>query len=103
MKIVLRKTDVMDDWYVIEPEDTTISFSDADVEGTAAEMLGIAQAIEQRGSEFFHRCSVVVHWGFNEVMFDSPRNSQECGVVTLAEADELAKEIREKLGTKESE
>jgi len=117
MRLTLRKSSGLDDWYVIERaehegkqwlEETgpgmmslrdSARFSDADVEGTRAEMLAIAGAIEARSQARFKRCRVEVTGPgqADEVLFDSPRNSTKEGRVTLVEADELAKEIRKKL------
>ena len=70
--------------------------SDADVEGTADEMRGIAKAIRERGYYAARRCAVQV----NEtgVEFWSPRNSMGSASVSLATADALADEIESKLG-----
>lgn len=77
-------------------------FSDyADVEGSAEEMLAIAEAIEKRTSVAFKRCAVYVLG--EEVAFKSPRNSTRPGKCSLAEADELAAEIREKLSGNRNE
>ena len=62
-----------------------------------AEMLAIAAAIETRGRFSAKRCAV---WFVGDrAFFESPRNSQEPGVVTLADADDLAREIRAALAT----
>jgi len=100
----------MGDWFVIERAEhdgrqwlertgpvrmalrCSSRFSDADVEGTAAEMLAIAEAIEKRGDAYFRRCSVRVEG--ERVFFASPRNSTTEGECSLAEADDLAREIR---------
>lgn len=68
--------------------------SDADVEGYASEMLAIAEAIEKRGRASFKRCAVDATK--EPVTFCSPRNSQRDGECSLAEADDLAKQIRAK-------
>lgn len=114
MKLTLTKHDAMGDWYLIEraehdgrewleqtgPNIVTAMrssrFSDADVEGVAIEMKAIAEAIEKRGGASFKRCAVGVG-PYGKVEFWSPRNSQKPGVVTLAEADDLARQIREML------
>ena len=99
------------DWYVIERRDhdgrrwmeregpgvvalhTSARFSqNADVEGNASEMLGIADAIERRGEFSAKRCAVRIDGDL--AYFESPRNSREPGVVTLADADDLAAQIR---------
>lgn len=69
-------------------------FSDADVEGYAHEMLAIADAIEKRSYVSFKRCAVDARQ--EPVTFCSPRNSQVDGECSLAEADDLAKQIRAK-------
>jgi hypothetical protein len=78
MKLILLKTDVLDDWYVIERAEhdgrvwsepvpgrpdvavlrSSARFSDADVEGTAEEMRAIARAIRERQQVSFRRCAV---------------------------------------------
>lgn len=97
------------DWYVIERRDhdgktwfeptsygmafrTSARFSDADVEGDADNMLGIAAAIERREGFDAKRCAVA--FDGDRVFFWSPRNSMTRGEVTLADADALAVEIR---------
>lgn len=67
--------------------------SDADIEGTGAEMLEIADAIDRRSSYGAKRCAVEVT--SSEVRLWSPRNSSHPGVISLSEADELAKTIRQ--------
>jgi len=110
--LTLRKSDMLDDWYLIERKyhdgktwlepteygyryQTSARISDADVEGCSQEMLAIATAIETRSEFSAKRCGV---WFEGDgVCFSSPRNSQTPGIVTLEDADNLAKEIREKL------
>lgn len=117
-KLILVKGG-MDDWYCIEraehdgrewlekvgPNGFALRYSgrisDADVEGTGVEMLAIADAIEARSFVRFKRCAVDARK--NPVEFESPRNSERAGTCSLAEADELAKEIRSKLAKKEVE
>jgi len=114
MKLTVTKSEHIDDWYIIEraehdgrewweevDPDTHVlrcssRFSDADVEGTGAQIFDIARAIEARGSASFKRCSVEIVG--NEARFSSPRNSSADGVCSLDEADELAKLIRVTLG-----
>jgi len=96
------------DWYLIEravhdgkewwkEDEHGASFmrsariSDADVEGTLAEMKGIAKAIRARGDVSYRRCSVSVVG--DRVRFSSPRNSEVLGEVPLAVADALADDI----------
>lgn len=111
IELVCRKSDALDDWYVIDRKvhDGTselrqgrhggLSFfmssriSDADVEGRAAEMLAIADAIDADGSVSFRRCAVdCVADGFE---FYSPRNSTVDGCTSAACAKRLAVNIRE--------
>ena len=113
MKIKVVKSDAMDDWYVIEraehdnrhwmePIDGGMAlrysgrFSDADIEGTHEEMIGIAEAIESESDYDAKRCSVrfCEPGEPGEVAFNSPRNSMEDGFVSLAEAADLVKPIR---------
>jgi hypothetical protein len=112
MKLTIRHSG--DDWYVIEraehdgrvwTEQTgpnafafrcSSRFSDADVEGDGAQMLSIADAIERRGSVSHKRCAVRVEGA--DVLFKSPRNSTMWGDCSLAEADDLAAQIREMIG-----
>ncbi|HYV99657.1 MAG TPA: hypothetical protein VE967_19515 [Gemmatimonadaceae bacterium] len=113
MRLTIRKSDWIDDWWLIEraehdgrqwmekvgpnamgcgscnfPLRTSSRFSDADVEGYGSEMLSLAAAITERSSFRAKRCAVAVKGQTAE--FWSPRNSQEHGVVTIEEADELA-------------
>ena len=116
MKIKLVKSEWLDDWYLIEKAEhenkewiektgdncyslrCSSRISDADVEGTSAEMLAIAGAIKKRGAVSFKRAAV--NCMGDKVEFWSPRNSTTPGTVTLAEADELAKQIKAELGKK---
>lgn len=114
MKLTIRNCDDLGDWYVIERAEhdgrswigtrdlpgygpiqslhCSSRFSDADVEGTAAEMLAIADAIERRAYVSFRRCAVYADR--EPVRFRSPRNSIDDGECTYAEAAELAALIR---------
>lgn len=110
MKLTLRKSEWLDDWYLIEraehdgrtwlektgPSSSSVRcssrFSDADVEGDSGEMMAIAKAIECRGRAGFKRCAVDATG--DPVLFRSPRNSERDGECSPAEADELAAEIR---------
>lgn len=112
MKLSLRKSS--EDWFVIERAEhehktwvepigpnaaalrDSSRFSDADVEGTKAEMLLIADAIQNRKQYGARRCAVRVVG--NVVFFSSPRNSQVEGQCSLQEADDLAAEILNQLG-----
>lgn len=113
MKIVLNKSDVLDDWYTIiraEHDGHTWlqpvrgggfqymcseRISDACVEGTAEEMIAIANAIKSRENVEFRRCEV--RFEDDGVHFSSPRNSMEDGVTTIEEADEFAEQVLREL------
>lgn len=109
MKLTMRKSVYLNDWYVIEraehdgrtwpkPIDGGFAlcmssrFSDADVEGDADEMRGIAGAIESGGEYHAKRCAVDATG--DVAMFWSPRNSQKRGEVPMSDAVALAVEIR---------
>ena len=109
MKIVMKKSAWLDDWYLIVKAEhdgrewmertgpnssrfmCSERISDACVEGSEEEMLGIAQAIKLRERGSFGRCAVA--FLSDGVHFWSPRNSSEDGVVSVEEADELADQI----------
>lgn len=115
MKLTIRKSEDLGDWYVIERaehdgrswfESTGLSsmalrcssrFSDADVEGTALEMRALAKAIEDGQPEAFKRCAVRIEG--DRAFFWSPRNSQRDGEVSLEDARELAAQILREVGT----
>lgn len=107
MRLILKYD--IDDWYTIEKAEhenrtrikqigkNSFSFMDsarisnACVEGTGEEMIAIARAIENRTGVAFKRCAVF--FADDGVHFWSPRNSRTDGVVTVEEADDLAKQI----------
>lgn len=109
MKLTLRKSAWMDDWYVIERAEhdgreweekvgpntykfcKSARFSGADVEGSAKEMREIARAIRKRKIVGFKRCWVNAEG--DPVLFMSPRNSRTTGECSYVEALELAEEI----------
>ncbi len=111
MKLTIKKSDWLDDWYVIEraehdgcewfevtgPNSSSFNlssrFSDACVEGTLAEMESIAAAIRGRTHESFRRCAVDAT--SSPVAFWSPRNSQVNGEVKREEAEDLAGQIED--------
>lgn len=112
MKCILIKSDNMDDWYLIERAEhdgrhwmeptqygmalrCSSRLGNADIEGTSAEMLVIAQSIELGQSASFKRCAAE-HTPDGYAM-SSPRNSMEPTLITHAEAKELAADIRGKL------
>lgn len=109
MKIVMRKSEWLDDWYLIVKAEhdgrvweervapNVVMFrcseriSDADVEGDEMDMLQIADAILYREDGIGERCAV--RFEPDGVHFWSPRNSSVDGVVSIEEADELANQI----------
>ena len=107
--LTLRKSENLDDWFVIERKEhdgrmwlepiefgralrCSARISDADVEGDAKEMQLIAEAIETRCSFLARRCAVRIEGDC--AYFWSPRNSLRKAAVPLAVADALASEIR---------
>lgn len=114
MKIKLNKCEDLGDWYTIIRQEhegkewldpignngfqymNSERISDACVEGTAFEMIEIAQAIKSHSFASFKRCAVSVEG--NSVSFYSPRNSTMDGVTTLEEADEFANQVLSELG-----
>lgn len=111
MKLKLVKSDVLPDWYLIERAEhdgrewfeevspncsvlrCSARFSDADIEGSLGEMIAIADAIRCRGRIEFKRCAVRFVFNETKAEFWSPRNSQKRGVVSIADADDLADQI----------
>ena len=109
MKIVMRKSEWRDDWYLIvkaehdgrvwkervEPNVLKLMkserISDTCVEGNKEDMLQIADAINWRSHAYCERCAVAFR--SDGVHFWSPRNSRVDGVVSIEEADELAGQI----------
>ena len=118
MKLTMRKSEWLDDWYVIEKDEepgehrewdeptkygsrfvSSARLSDADCEGTSVEMLDIADAIERREERYHKRCAVTFD-GKGFAYFTSPRNTNEAPTpVPLADADGLAALIRQTLTT----
>lgn len=115
-KLICVKSDVLEDWYLIELAEhprvqefralpsipnamgfyCSSRISDSDIEGHGVEMLAIADAIEARGRAHFKRCAVDARTSVVE--FWSPRNSQRHGEASRACADDLAKDIRRVIG-----
>lgn len=114
MKIRLEKSDFLDDWYTIVraehdgrdwmeetgPNSARYMSSErlspeACIEGTANEILAIANAIKSRGSAHFKRCSVVVEGGVS--YFRSPKNSEHDTAIHLIEADAFAEQVFKEL------
>lgn len=116
MKLTIRQSDGIDDWWVIERAEhdgrtwyektqwgsayctsaRIVEDHMSDVEGPGSEMLEIAEAIEQRGTADNKRCAVDAR--SDVVFFWSPRNSNDAyGQCSVTEATELAKLIRSKI------
>lgn len=113
MKIVLEKSDCIDDWYSIvraehdgrewwEKIDKTSSrlrmskrISDACVEGTSREMMEIARAIKNNQDAHFKRCAV--KFSDDGVHFWSPRNSEQDAVIPVEDANEFADSVLKEL------
>lgn len=113
IECVCRKSEHLDDWYVVERaehdghewyEETepggfslhlSSRISNADVEGSGSEMLAIADAIDAESDLRFYRCAVRVQHG--RALLWSPRNSSQgkAGVISLACAKRLAQSIRD--------
>lgn len=113
-QIVLVKSEGMGDWYCIEWAEhehaiglrpinidgyhtlglwTSARVADADVEGTAAEMRGIADAIERGESAQFYRCAAIYD-GDGCYLLSSPRNSLTPARISAEQACGLAASIR---------
>jgi hypothetical protein len=107
--LAVRPCDWLEDWYAIEraehdgrtwlePCDDghtlmhASRISDADVEGNAADMHALAEAIEARGAFSARRCAVRVEG--ERARLWSPRNSTRAALVPLAAADAVAAQIR---------
>lgn len=115
MRLILSPSEDLDNWWLIvraehdgrdwvEERDRGRSFyymrsdrpsPEADVEGTAGEMVAIAFAIRKRRDESFKR--VGVKFCKDGVHIYSPKNSQHDAIITLEEADALANDILLKL------
>lgn len=115
MKILLEKSEWLDDWYTIvrakhdgrqwleRAGSNGMKFmcseriSDACVEGTSEEMMQIAKAIKTRSSASFKRCAV---WIKGDIAyFCSPRNSTIDAEVALEDADAFAESVIAQLRT----
>jgi hypothetical protein len=119
-ELTIRKSQAINDWYVIERryhdgrewiETSTIDgievnslqmssrITDTCVEGTSADMLAIADAIEQRYLFAAKRCAIEYEPKRHAFQIWSPRNSRTKAWRRAAVCDQLAKEIRDKCQT----
>lgn len=94
MALILRKSDVIADWYVIERPGAF--FGDASVEGHGYEMRAVGRAIADRRYLTCGRCAVDAR-GNGGVRFWSPRNSRGRCEVPRGEAEAFALEIGREL------
>lgn len=113
IRMVIVKSDWMEDWWVLEREEhdgrewfervgpnasalrMSSRIGNADIEGTTREWKGIAAAIRARGSDHNKRCAVSCEP--EGVYLSSPRNSIEPTLVDYVSADLLADRIEESL------
>ena len=109
MKIVIRKSEWLSDWYLIERAEhnntewfegdefgsslhcSSRLVSNASIEGTLEEMQMIAEAIFNKSKEEFKRVAADATGDMVELW--SPRNSTKPGIVTYQEALDLAEQI----------
>jgi hypothetical protein len=122
MKIILKKSDWLTDWYVIEraehdgrqwleetgPHSSRFMLSSRIVpsycvEGPSGEMIELARCILNKEDCSFNRCAVA--FKRNKVQIWSPRNysGSPKGVVTLKEATDFANSVLEILVPKKVE
>lgn len=109
-KLKLRKSEYLDDWYLIERAEhdgrtwwehdefgasymCDSRLGNADIEGPLHEIVEVAKAVKERKSISFRRCAVM--FDGNNFFFSSPRNSEEETLVpvSIEDADELADEV----------
>lgn len=114
MKIKLKKSEQLNDWYSIVRSEhdgkewlENVSANicrlmlserlspEASIEGSAFEMIEVAKAIKNKESVYFRR--IAVHFiNENECYFYSPRNSQNetyGTIISFEDANELADQI----------
>lgn len=87
--------DCGDDWYSVIREPYR-QINGASIEGNAEEMLALAEAIESRSAYSAKRCAVDART--DRVQLWSPRNSVTESIVSRADAEHLAADIRSRLG-----
>jgi hypothetical protein len=97
MKLQIRESDWLDDWYVLCDEYGR-DVGGASVEGTLEEWVQIAHAMKKRESCSHKRCSA--RWMGHYYSFSSPRNSmgeEACAIGD--EIDQLADSILAQIGS----
>lgn len=92
VKLTVRKSEWLGDWYVIEREHG-FRFGDADPEGTGGEMEVVATAIETGKPVSFGRVAVSPTASGGVCLYN-PRNSQTTPAINRESALHLAAEIR---------
>lgn len=119
MKILLNQVEDMDDWYTIiraehEGREWIVKISancsayrnserlddkgKACIEGNGSEMLSVASAIERKSAVCFKRVAVSYSKENNGFFFWSPKNSEIPVLIPLEDAEDLMRQIYEKLG-----
>ena len=122
MKILLNQFEDMgikDDWYTIiraehegkewyvEERPNCFSYRNSErlsddgsacIEGNGKEMVKVASAIERKSMVYFKRIAVVYAGKENGFYFWSPKNSKEKVLIPLEDAEDLMRQIYEKLG-----
>lgn len=110
MKITIRKSTALDDWYLIVRAEhdnknwwegssyrTSERLSpDADIEGDSEEMIALAKAIINRKNISFRRCAIDIEE--DVIWFYSPRNSEFKTAISFEDADDFANVILNELG-----
>jgi hypothetical protein len=93
----LRKSDWIDDWYVLADDDGR-DVGSASVEGTMDEWIEIAKAMKRRESCSHRRCAA--HWCGHHYSFNSPRNSMgEEACLFGDEIDRFADSVLAQIGS----
>lgn len=99
-ELAVARSDVDGGWFVVRAADGSDALTRgpglSSVEGTAADMRGLAAAIVRRGTFFARRCAVIVD--ATGASLWSPRNSRRQVQVSVARADALAALITATLG-----
>ncbi len=119
MKILLNKVEDMDDWYTIiraehegrewieKISENHSSYRNSErlddngsacIEGTSEHMLEISEAIKNKSASYFKRVAVAYSEKNNGFYFWSPKNSKEKVLIPLEDAEDLMRQIYEKIG-----